>query len=168
MAGIWPRQTFTDGEGNVYVYHDSFWWTKTGQIVRLAVFLGIFALIMGYLLGGYLHAKRRIAKGLAPLPYHRWMLSRQQRVQHDPNYQNPANYYYGPYQAEGQYQHNMHPMPPPLYDPNAPMPPSYQPPEGATKVDPSQRSQPTMRPAEASDSSPSYYAPPQGPPPAAH
>ncbi|PSS08737.1 hypothetical protein M430DRAFT_37498 [Amorphotheca resinae ATCC 22711] len=57
-------------------------------------------------------------------------------------------------------------MPPPVYDPSAPMPPVYQPPEGATKVDPSQwRSEPTRRPAEE-DPAPSYEAPP-GPPPRA-
>ncbi|KAH8813137.1 chitin synthesis regulation, resistance to congo red-domain-containing protein [Xylogone sp. PMI_703] len=168
MSVISARQTetFTDDDGNVYVYHDSFWWTKTGQIVRWSIFLGLFALIMAYLLGGYLHAKRRIARGQAPLPYHRWMLGRRERARFDPNYQNPSNYYYTPYPQQGQY--GMHPMPPPMYDPNAPMPPSYQPPEGATKIDPSQNSQPTTRPAEASDSSPSYYAPPPGPPPAAH
>ncbi|KAA8575794.1 hypothetical protein EYC84_004889 [Monilinia fructicola] len=57
-------------------------------------------------------------------------------------------------------------MPPPIYDPSAPMPPTYQPPAGATKVDPSQwRSQPTRRPADdGGESAPNYEAPP-GPPP---
>jgi hypothetical protein len=31
----------------------------------------------------------------------------------------------------------MHPMPPPIYDPNG-LPPTYQPPMGGSKVDPSQ------------------------------
>jgi len=61
----------------------------------------------------------------------------------------------------------MYPMPPPIYDPNAPPPPTYQPPEGASKVDPSQwRTEPTRRPAETGEPSPAYDAPP-GPPPAA-
>jgi hypothetical protein len=60
----------------------------------------------------------------------------------------------------------MHPMPPPLYDPNAPMPPVYQPPAGGSKVDPSQwRAEPTRRPSNG-EPSPEYEAPP-GPPPAA-
>lgn len=62
----------------------------------------------------------------------------------------------------------MHPMPPPMYDPNAPMPPTYQPPEGATKVDPSQwRSEPTRRPQESGEASPAYEAPSRPPPAAA-
>jgi len=57
-------------------------------------------------------------------------------------------------------------MPPPMYDPNSAAPPSYMPPAGATKIDPSQRrSEPTRRPAESSDPAPDYEAPP-GPPPA--
>jgi hypothetical protein len=61
----------------------------------------------------------------------------------------------------------MHPMPPPMYDPNTPAPPTYTPPAGGTKVDPSQwRPEPTRRPADSSDPAPDYEAPP-GPPPAA-
>ena len=108
-------------------------------------------------------AKRRIAKGLAPLGYNRWLLNRQQRATYDPEYQNPS-VYYNSYQ---QPQYGMHPMPPPLYDPNSQMPPTYSPPEGATKVDPSQwRTQPTRRPAETGEAAPDYEAP-AGPPPAA-
>ena len=56
--------------------------------------------------------------------------------------------------------------PPPVYDQNSAMPPTYQPPAGATKVDPTQwRSEPTRRPAESGEAAPDYTAPP-GPPPA--
>jgi hypothetical protein len=49
---------------------------------------------------------------------------------------------------------------PPVYDPNSAPPPTYAPPQGATKIDPSQwRSEPTRRPADD-------YAAPEGPPPA--
>lgn len=44
---------------------------QTGIIVRWVIFLVIFALIMGYIIGGYLHAKARLRKGLQPLAYHR-------------------------------------------------------------------------------------------------
>lgn len=61
----------------------------------------------------------------------------------------------------------MQPMPPPVYDPNSAMPPTYQPPAGASKVDPSQwRAEPTRRPQETGEASPAYEAP-SGPPPAA-
>ena len=61
----------------------------------------------------------------------------------------------------------MHAYPPPVYDPNAPAPPSYQPPAGATKVDPSQeRAGPVSTQPAPVEPSPEYM-PPSGPPPAA-
>ena len=91
-----------------------------------------------------------------------WLLNRSQRARYDPHYQNPS-VYYNTYPDGGQY--GMHPMPPPMYDPNAAPPPTYQPPAGGTKVDPSQwRGEPTRRPT-AGEPSPAYQAPP-GPPPA--
>jgi hypothetical protein len=44
---------------------------QTGYIVKWSVFLAIVAIISLYLLLGYMHAQRRIRKGLAPLGYHR-------------------------------------------------------------------------------------------------
>ncbi|CZR55255.1 uncharacterized protein PAC_05142 [Phialocephala subalpina] len=165
MASLLPRQNFNNNPEFVYDDERSFWWTRTGQIVRWSIFFGIFFLFLLYMVVGYWHAKRRINKGLAPLAYHRWLLNREQRARYDPAYQNPQ-VYYTQYPAGGA-QYGMNPMPPPMYDPNAPMPPTYQPPEGATKVDPSQwRSQPTRRPQESGEPSPAYEAPP-GPPPAA-
>ncbi|CAG8980534.1 hypothetical protein HYALB_00002531 [Hymenoscyphus albidus] len=138
------------------------WYTREGQIARWSIFFGLFFILMVYMVGGYMHAKKRISKGLAPLPYHRWLLSRSQRAQFDPWYQEPT-IYYQTYPPPGAH-YGMHPMPPPVYDPN--MPPTYQPPAGASKVDPSQwRTEPTRRPAE-SDPAPGY-APPPGPPPPA-
>ncbi|KUJ24295.1 uncharacterized protein LY89DRAFT_679459 [Mollisia scopiformis] len=163
MSILRARQNF-EGNDPEFVYDDqrSFWWTRTGQIVRWSIFFGIFFLFLAYMIIGYWHAKRRINKGLAPLAYHRWLLNRQQRARFDPAYQNPQ-VFYRPHQGT---QYGMHAMPPPMYDPNAPMPPTYQPPEGATKVDPSQwRSQPTRRPQESGEASPAYEAP-AGPPPA--
>ncbi len=93
-----------------------------------------------------------------------WLLSRRDRARYDPNYQSPAVYYNTYPQQNTQY--GMYPMPPPVYN-NADLPPTYQPPAGATKVDPSQwRAEPTRRPAETTgEASPAYEAPP-GPPPA--
>ena len=45
--------------------------SQTGHIVKWSVFLGLTLLIGGYLLGGYIHAKKRLRKGLMPLAYHR-------------------------------------------------------------------------------------------------
>jgi len=164
MASIYSRQNNQQEE---FIYDDerSFWWTRTGQIVRWSVFFGIFFLFIAYMTIGYWHAKRRINKGLRPLAYHRWLLNRQQRARYDPAYQNPTAFY-APYPSGGQY--GMHPMPPPMYDPDAPQPPTYQPPAGGSKVDPSQwRAEPTRRPTPAEgEPSPAYEAPP-GPPPAA-
>jgi len=162
MSSILSRQNFND-PNNQLDYDVPFWWTRTGQIVRWSIFLGILVIVFAFLTLGYCHARRRINKGLAPLPYHRWMLNRQQRAAYDPSYQDPTAYYY-PYNGEG---YNMHPMPPPVYDPRAPKPPTYQPPAGASKVDPSQWGNvPTTRPVTGGDPSPSYEAP-AGPPPAA-
>lgn len=169
MASIYSRQNLNNGNGNEndeFLVDDGqvpFWWTRTGQIIRWSIFFGIFFLFMAYMAIGYWHAKRRINKGLRPLAYHRWLLNREQRARYDPNYQNPS-VYYNTY--PGGQQYGLQNMPPPMYDPNAPMPPTYQPPAGATKVDPSQwRSEPTRRPAESGEAAPSYDAP-QGPPPA--
>ncbi|POS84959.1 hypothetical protein EPUL_002959, partial [Erysiphe pulchra] len=142
----------------------SFWWTKTGQIVRWSVFLGLFTLFTAYIVIGYFHAKRRMKKGLPLLAYHRWLVSREERAQFDPSYRNPSTYYYQYAPPGFQNGYGMQPIPPPVYDPNAPLPPSYQTP--TSKLDASQwNSGPTIRPQTA-DPSPGYQAPP-GPPPTA-
>ncbi|KAG0651704.1 hypothetical protein D0Z07_2082 [Hyphodiscus hymeniophilus] len=170
MSHIFLRQNQNDGnDGNGdFIVDDGengFWWTRKGEIIRWTIFFVIFFLLLAYLCIGYWHARRRINKGLPPLGYHRWLLNRQQRARYDPNYQNPTAYY-NPYQQNQQYGlSNM--APPPMYGSES-MPPTYQPPAGATKVDPSQyRSEPTSRPTEAGESAPAYDAP-QGPPPALH
>ncbi|RAL67990.1 hypothetical protein DID88_008714 [Monilinia fructigena] len=118
--------------------HVPFWLTKTGQIIRWSVFWGLFIIFMLWIIIGYWHAKRRLRKGLKPLAYHRWMLNRRQRAQ--------AIWHalYAPSNLRS----------------SAPMPPTYQPPAGATKADPSQwRSQPTRRPADdGGESAPNYEA----------
>ncbi|KAK7725953.1 hypothetical protein SLS57_003542 [Botryosphaeria dothidea] len=154
---ILPRQ---DNNNNDPVFgtdddefaYDSFWYTKEGVIIKyviFAVFMGIFLL---WFIGGYIHAQRRMKKGLAPLAYHKWLVPRYQRARFEPQMQGVVYYQYhgGPqqYYAPGQNGHAMqpYPEPPPLY--SGEMPPTYQPPPGATKVDPQQQ-----------------YAPPPGPPP---
>ncbi|RDL42534.1 Uncharacterized protein BP5553_02513 [Venustampulla echinocandica] len=166
MPGIYSRQAVVQGNGGDLFFVDdnpSFWWTRTGQIVRWSVLLGIFFLIIAFMAGGYWHAKRRINKGLKPLGYHRWLLNRQQRARYDPAYQNPSVYYHAP--QGGHY--GMNHVPPPMYDPSSQRPPVYQPPAGGSKVDPSQGGpEPIHRPADNADPAP-QYEPPPGPPPAA-
>ncbi|KAK4218862.1 hypothetical protein QBC37DRAFT_179715 [Rhypophila decipiens] len=159
-----------------------FWWTRTGVIVKWALFLGLTTILFLYLLIGYLHAKSRMNKGLAPLGYHRFLVARRDLARVDPRYQYPAAtaYPYYPNQGPGQGPaYGMHTMPPPpVYDPNAPRPPVYQydmesgtntnmppppPPPGATKIDPSQNQAPVYRPADHQQAE-EYDAPP-GPPP---
>ncbi|KAI0126623.1 hypothetical protein BJ170DRAFT_413683 [Xylariales sp. AK1849] len=150
-ALLTPRQDNNDrllGESNREV---PFWWTKTGIIVKWSIFLGFLVIFTAYVLGGYMHAKRRIRKGLKPLGYHRWLLPRAELARVDPRYAYPQANYTNYAQGPGYYGMQAMP-PPPVYDPNRP--PMYEggPPMGATKLDPAQTGN---------------YAPPPGPPPPA-
>ncbi|GAO16272.1 hypothetical protein UVI_02016640 [Ustilaginoidea virens] len=104
-------------------------------MIRWILFFVVLLSVVLYVFGGYLHAQRRVRKGLRPLAYHR------------------SGY---------QQAYPMNDMPLPAYDPNSP--PVYPgPPEGGSKVDPSQSRPPTHR-APADHPAPAY-TPPQGPPP---
>jgi hypothetical protein len=48
---------------------------QTGAIVKWSLFLGIIVIFGLYLLIGYVHAQKRIQKGLPPLGYHRVCLA---------------------------------------------------------------------------------------------
>ena len=95
----------------------------------------IFLVVITTLLSMYYHARRRIGKGLEPLPYHRWMVNRNSSRPPlggvYPNYRSP-HYQPDAYQMQG------YPPPPPAYVPQEPPPPMYQPPEGASKMNPDQ------------------------------
>jgi hypothetical protein len=119
------------------IYGDGFgyYYSPKEVAIKWAVVGGIFLLTLGFLLFSYIHATRRLKKGIAPLRYHRWLLSRRQRSLHEPQFA----------QQDFVYQ-----MAPPPYNPNYPMPPTYQPPQGGSKINPTQ----------------SFYGnPPPGPPP---
>ncbi|KXX78160.1 hypothetical protein MMYC01_204274 [Madurella mycetomatis] len=157
-----------------------FWSTRTGTIVKWSLFFGIIAIVGLYLLLGYVHAQKRLRKGLAPLGYHRFLVSRSALAQIDPRYRypQPANTTIHPYGPDSQY-YGMHAMPPPVYDPNAPRLPVYEPPAGSTKAEPSQQHQ-LNQPATGASAEhasppgpppisgpPPDYTPPPGPPPRA-
>lgn len=168
----WRPRTMAVNDGNLYctdgVCYTSWWHSKTGTIVRWVLFFAIFGTITLYVLVGYLHAKRRLRKGLRPLAYHRCLVSRRSYGppvnQHWPNGQPFRVYCYQQPQQSGYYQpaYPMNDMPLPAYDPNRP--PVYSgPPEGGSKVDPSQNTTPGNRGPESNPAP--TYAPPQGPPP---
>ncbi|KAL2270067.1 hypothetical protein VTJ83DRAFT_2251 [Remersonia thermophila] len=123
--------------------YGSFWSSKEGMIIKWSLFLGFIVACLLYLLIGYIHAHHRIKKGLPPLSYHRFLISRDVLARVDPLYAPPpprpygrpassasaSNVYY-PWAPGPQYV-DMYAMPPPMYDPNAPRPPKYEPPAPA-------------------------------------
>ncbi|MCJ1444213.1 MAG: hypothetical protein MMC23_004714 [Stictis urceolatum] len=141
---IFPRQDPEFVEDG----HRSWWYSQTASIVKWSILAGIVLFFMAWFLGGYWHARMRIRKGLPLMKYHRFLVPDHQKQKPPSALQNEFSFYR--VENEGyQMDHMQPPPPPPGYDPNAPMPPSYQPPEGATKLDPNQ----------------SYDVPPPGPPP---
>ncbi|KAI0383538.1 hypothetical protein F5Y04DRAFT_27378 [Hypomontagnella monticulosa] len=144
-----------------------FWYTRTGVIIKWSIFVGITTLLALYLILGRMHAKKRVQRGLKPMAYHSWLLSRQEKAAVDPRYAWPdatfTNYQPAPGYGAPNNTYGMHPMPPPVYDPNN-RPPMYEggpPPMGGTKVDPVQTGvEPARQPM-------GDYAPPPGPPPSA-
>ena len=97
--------------------------------MRYAIVIILFAAILLYFVGGYIHAKRRVRKGLPPLRYHRWMAQRRMA---------PRSYNQQYYQPQGHpgpgYQMENYAPPPPAYTSADAPPPVYQPPEGGSKV----------------------------------
>ncbi|KAF4589479.1 ubiquitin-protein ligase Sel1/Ubx2 [Ophiocordyceps camponoti-floridani] len=138
------------------------WWqSRTGVIIKWVVFLVIVLLFTLYVLGGYLHARYRIKKGLPPLAYHRCLVARRMQPPPMAGHHNgwPQQGYYGPPPPNGFAMNNM--GAPPVYDPTRP--PTYMgapPPDGGSKVDPSQwRNEPTRREPEP-NGAPDYQARP--------
>ncbi|OIW24002.1 hypothetical protein CONLIGDRAFT_564448, partial [Coniochaeta ligniaria NRRL 30616] len=156
-----------DGFDDGYDGYVPFWYTRTGIIVKWCLFLGLVLLFSSYMLIGYMHAKKRIARGLPPLAYHRWLVSRGQLARVDPRYAYPAPAGFATYRPP-QNEYGMYSMPPPVYDPNAPRPPMYYGPPAAeqdvgTKVDPDQSRGQHQQPAVTTEE----YEAPAGPPPSA-
>ncbi|KAK0729275.1 hypothetical protein B0T21DRAFT_292176 [Apiosordaria backusii] len=182
LARQYYRNCTRDEDG--FIDEDScyvpFWNTKTGVIVKWSLFLGIILFFGLYLLIGYIHARKRVQKGLPPLAYHRFLVNRATLAQVDPRYRYPqSNFspYHGGYSnsggGDGYQYYNMQGMPPPpVYDPNAPRPPVYEPPAGATKVGgdgnvAASSQSPPPPPQETGVGNGYMYAPPPGPPPPA-
>lgn len=146
-----------DTQSNCY---NSFWWTDTGLAIRYAIVVFLFLVIVLFLLFSYLHAQQRIKRGLPPLGYHRWLVTRRSHPRY--NFQNPNAYYMGtnmPAQQPG----------PPPYN-NWDVPPQYQPPIGASKAMANQnygRNDSVAEPSRAAQASEVQYPAPAHPPPSA-
>ncbi|KAK5631537.1 hypothetical protein RRF57_007251 [Xylaria bambusicola] len=156
------RRQFVES-GDEYVW---FWYTTPGVIIKYTIFFALLLLLVGWVVGGRMHAKRRLKKGLKPLRYHAWLLSRYERAQVDPAYAYPQASYRPVYGnaagGGGADYYGMHSMPPPVYDPARP--PVYEGPPVGSKVDPVQDRQ-GQAPAQTQGIE--EYAPPAGPPPGA-
>lgn len=125
-------------------HRDNFWYSDKAEIIKWAVAGGITLFFLLWFVGGYIHARRRVKKGLKPLLYHRFLVPYNQRAQFEP--QNNFSFY----RQENQgYQLDQYGPPPPVYNANHLQPPQYMPPQGGTKANPSQE----------------WIAPPPGPPP---
>lgn len=47
------------------------WQLQKAEIVKWAIVAGVFVIFFIWFVAGYYHAKRRVKKGLKPLPYHK-------------------------------------------------------------------------------------------------
>ncbi|EEU48056.1 uncharacterized protein NECHADRAFT_102387 [Fusarium vanettenii 77-13-4] len=143
---------------------EGYWWySDEGVIVKWSILAVIVVLFTLWIVGGYWHAKRRIAKGLRPMAYHRCFVSRRMMAQVDPRYAYHPQPYYATYPGPDGHTYvqpggyPMYNMPPPVYDPSRP--PMYEePPEGGSKIDPTQ--------GQRRDDGPADFQAPPGPPPA--
>lgn len=72
MVYLGKRRDCDDDNNDSYCDDDyeSWWYTDTAEAIKWAVVIAIFAILM-FLLAAYLHAKRRVRAGQAPLKYHR-------------------------------------------------------------------------------------------------
>ncbi|GAP88753.1 putative ubiquitin-protein ligase sel1 protein [Rosellinia necatrix] len=160
LVALARRQlTIRDDEDDIW-----FWYSTTGVIIKYTLFFTFLLILVGWVVGGRIHAKRRLRKGLKPLSYHAWLLSRQERGQVDPAYAYPPQVaVYGVYRPAygnnqgGSEYYSMQPMPPPVYDPSRP--PMYDGPPAGSKAD--GQGQPQTQGVAPE------YMPPAGPPPGA-
>ncbi|KAI9783443.1 MAG: hypothetical protein M1816_001367 [Peltula sp. TS41687] len=153
LRSIQRRQT------GVFDDDDGYWYySPTAVAIKWAVLAALVLLLLSFLAGAYYHARRRITRGLQPMAYHRWMIPRRRYVEPEPHTWQPQNQFSFYHNQENGYQ--MHPVPPPAYNPNLAPPPVYQPPAGASKVNPSQHP-PTMPapPGEGSYPAPQSWTP---------
>ncbi|KAJ9615753.1 hypothetical protein H2200_001830 [Cladophialophora chaetospira] len=155
---ITKRQDNGD-KNTVCDFYGCYSYSPAAFAIKWAIVAAIFLLFSLYFVGGYLHAQRRMKKGLPPLAYHRWLVTRRQKAAFVAQYPQHAHlfpfyraqqaqagpYGYGYNQGQAYQMGGMY---------GAPAPPAYNEPDyvpaypGPNKVDPNQ-----------------HYNPPTGPPP---
>lgn len=132
------------------MWDDDHYYSSTVVNIKWAILVIMIVLVWVYFIGGYIHGHRRWKQGKAPLAYHRWFLPRRQYASYELDAHRQQQFsFYRQAQPNG---YDIHPMPPPAYNPNMPPPPSYQPPAGASKIDPSQHTHLMPQPARGSAS----------------
>ncbi|KAF2154762.1 hypothetical protein K461DRAFT_311164 [Myriangium duriaei CBS 260.36] len=168
-AFLFKRQQCTNYDTQADCY-TSFWWSNTGLAIRYAIVAVLFVLIAIFLMVSYLHAQRRVKRGLPPLGYHRWMLARRYQPQYNPNayYMNGNMGHNGQGYGMPQYQQG-----PPAYNWDAP--PQYQPPAGGSKAMANQNfgrnetssdpTRPVAGMSQPTNADEVQYPPPSHPPP---
>ncbi|RYP11728.1 hypothetical protein DL765_007624 [Monosporascus sp. GIB2] len=171
-----------------YIYDPNYvyWWdTRTGYVVKWALFLAFVTFIMLWMIVGRRLAKRNVRAGRKPPFGTAWLLSRHERALVDPRYAAPpwpghgqgpphavyVHYQPGPHGQQppaggGWYNMQEMPPPPPVYDANN-RPPMYEGvgPAAGSKVDPNQGGAGGGEAAGGPRGD--EYAPPAGPPPGA-
>ncbi|EOA88934.1 uncharacterized protein SETTUDRAFT_160108 [Exserohilum turcica Et28A] len=131
-----------DGETECFV-NDGFWYTEKGIIIKWIILAVFFFIFFGWFVGGRIHAKRRLRKGLPLLSYHRFLVSYQERRRFGQVPQNHFTFYQtqNPYAPPNgganapytQRQDGAWSEPPPLYQ-NNDAPPQYFAPAGPAKT----------------------------------
>lgn len=150
------------GEDVSYIYQNDYWYNDGTYVAKWATLGGIFFLFSALLVFGYIHAHRRMKKGLAPLAYHKWLVPRNRRMRFDPAYRN--RYMPSPMNREQDgYAMSGYAPPPPVHDRTGENTPAYLPPRGASKVNPNQADYAAIPPPGAppirNDEAPLYPAP---------
>ncbi|KAF1932307.1 uncharacterized protein M421DRAFT_1952 [Didymella exigua CBS 183.55] len=138
--GLAKRYCIEYVDGAIECFRDGgFWYSEKGMIIKWTILGSLFGLFMLWLVGGYVHAKRRLKAGKPLLAYHRFLVSWQERKRYgqEGTPQNHFTFYnaQNPYTAQPPYQQRQDGSwaePPPLYNGDAP--PVYGAPPGASKV----------------------------------
>ncbi|KAF1359378.1 hypothetical protein EJ07DRAFT_178394 [Lizonia empirigonia] len=144
--GFAKRYCIEYEDGTVECFRDEgFWYTQKGMIIKWAILGSLFAMFMLWLIGGYVHAKRRLKAGKPLLAYHRFLVPWQERKRYGQTPQNHFTFYatQNPYQNGAAYQQQQGggwAEPPPQYN-GSDAPPQYFVPGGATKASPDQGGQ---------------------------
>ncbi|USP77229.1 uncharacterized protein yc1106_04503 [Curvularia clavata] len=133
-----------DGDTECFA-ENGFWYTEKGIIIKWVIFALFFFIFFGWFVGGRIHAKRRLRKGLPLLSYHRFLISYAERRRFGQVPQNHFTFYQtqNPYTAPNgqqyaQRQDGAWTEPPPVYH-NSDAPPQYFAPPAPSKLNPNQQ-----------------------------